>query len=220
METKICPNCGSQIDAAATQCVYCGQLVSMPYANMSEQMAVGQSQPVQAPNYHGQYDQMAHQQQAQMQQPIMGQNGYPAQQQYPPQYAMPQPIQVNVNVQQSQAQEQTQMQYVYEESVPAKESSQQGALWGQVIIIAIVLGLVTKSWWVFLGALFGLAILLVIPIIGAAVCVLLALFDGWVAGLLAAAFFSPAAGWVIGIIVALAMAAVNLRGRKEVQEQD
>ncbi|MBQ6277362.1 MAG: zinc ribbon domain-containing protein [Bacteroidales bacterium] len=91
--------------------------------------------------------------------------------------------------------------------------SNSGALPIQAGIIAIVMGIIFKSWWVGLGTFFGFFILIMLPRIGIVVCVLLSLFYGYI-GYVIGALFSTAAGWVIGIIIGLASLSINLSSRK------
>jgi hypothetical protein len=88
-----------------------------------------------------------------------------------------------------------------------------GALPFQAAIIAIALGIAFQSWWIGLGAFGGLIILLMIPYIGTAVCVLLSLLYAYIGYAIGVHFFSPSAGWVIAIIVGLGTLGMNLSSK-------
>ena len=91
--------------------------------------------------------------------------------------------------------------------------SNSSALPIQAGIIAIVMGIIFKSWWVGLGTFFGFFILIMLPRIGVVVCVLLSIFYGYI-GYVIGSWFSTGAGWVIGIIVGLASLGINLSSRQ------
>jgi len=84
----------------------------------------------------------------------------------------------------------------------------------QAGIIAIIMGFVCKSWWAGLGTFFGMIILILLPRIGVAVCVILSILYGYVGYVIGAYFFSTSAGWVIAIVVGLSTLAMNLSSRK------
>lgn len=93
-----------------------------------------------------------------------------------------------------------------------KENS--NALPIQIIIIAIVIGIATKSWWIGAGVFMGVGFLLFIPYVGQLVCAILALLYAYIAYLLGSHFFSNDAGWVIAIFVGLGTLATNLSSRQ------
>ena len=89
-----------------------------------------------------------------------------------------------------------------------------GALAVQVGIIAIVLGIIYKSWWIGLGAFIGLGVLIFIPYIGIIVCILMSGLYAFIGFKIGAFFFSNEAGWVIAILVGIGSLGINLSSRK------
>lgn len=127
-----------------------------------------------------------------------------------------QPIVVNVTTQQTVEQNVEQNQSVI---ITNESNSEDGApawFYGEMLLIAGIIGIMTKSWWWFLGSFIGGSILISIPFIGHLICILLGLGWGFVAGLFCAGIFdSNAAGWVIGILVAFGAIFGHLEARKK-----
>lgn len=126
-----------------------------------------------------------------------------------------QPVVVNVMNHQTVEQTVQQNQTV----IVTKDKEEDGApgwFYGEMLLIAGVIGIMTKSWWWFFGSFIGGSILIAIPFIGHIICVILGLFWGVLAGAFCAGLFdSDVAGWVIGIFVALGATAGHLEARKK-----
>lgn len=132
-----------------------------------------------------------------------------------------QPIIVNVVNQQSVEQrvEQNVEQTVVVES-SGSSGSAPGWIFTEIFLIAVAVGVAMGSWWWFFGVAIGGSILLMVPFIGAAMCVVIGLAWGLIAGLFGAGIFSStAAGWVIGIFVALGAVYGHLEARKKNMEE-
>lgn len=90
-----------------------------------------------------------------------------------------------------------------------------GTLYGEILIIAIAIGIYMKSWWWFGGSLVGLIILVCLPYIGALLCFVLSLAWGVIGYAIGDGIIgSNAAGWVIGILAFLTGLSVHFSGRQ------
>lgn len=129
------------------------------------------------------------------------------------------PVQQNIVVQPQivieNKQEVTQQQNV-EVLVESKEkSSMNGCLGTQILIVAIGLGFAFHGFWYGVAALILLAIAAYIPYIGHALCIILGLAFGIMAGMLAAAFGAATwIAWLIGIFCSGGLIYGNLEQRK------
>lgn len=85
---------------------------------------------------------------------------------------------------------------------------------GEILIIAVIIGIYMKSWWWFGGSLLGLGILICIPYIGALLCFILSLAWGVIGYAIGDGLIgSNAAGWVIGILAFLGGLGVHFSAR-------
>lgn len=90
-----------------------------------------------------------------------------------------------------------------------------GCLWTQVALVAVGLGFAFKGFWYGVAAFILLAIAIFIPYLGPALCVILGLAFGVVAGVLSAAFGAATwIAWLIGIVSSIALVMWNLEDRK------
>lgn len=89
----------------------------------------------------------------------------------------------------------------------------------EIFIIAILAGLFKESWWWFGGTFIGLAILLSIPFLGTAFCIVLSLLWG-IIGYSFGAMLSDAAAWVIGILSFMAGLGIHFSGRQGIQDMN
>lgn len=95
-----------------------------------------------------------------------------------------------------------------------KESSN-GCLWIQIGLISIGLGFAFHGFWYGVASFILLSIALKIPYLGAALCVILGVGFGVVAGLLSATFgAAPWIAWLIGIVSTICLVGWNLEDRK------
>lgn len=125
-----------------------------------------------------------------------------------------QPI-INVNIAQQTAvtQEATQIVAVKE------KDSKSGFLYFELFCLSAGVWIGSGHWWLGLIAFFGLLILMMIPLLGSAICVLLGLGVGACIGILADEFGAPEwASWFFGLLFALGCIYGNLEGRKEMLE--
>lgn len=125
-----------------------------------------------------------------------------------------QPIVVNVNNQQSVEQAQT---------VIVAGGSSEGApgwIFTEMWVIAAGIGIALKSWWWFLGIGVGGSALLMVPYIGAAMCVVIGLGWGIIAAAIGAALFSTSAAWVLGILFGAGAIFGHLEARKANLEEN
>lgn len=93
-----------------------------------------------------------------------------------------------------------------------------GCLWTQVVIVAIGLGFAFHGFWFGVAAFILLAIAVFIPYLGPALCVILGLAFGVMAGAISAAFGAATwVAWLIGIAGAVILVMMNLEQRKSEQ---
>lgn len=229
-ETKICPLCGEEIMASAKKCRYCGEWLTeqtpvvvennegVEYAEAYPEALpievatpmegnvpqVNPANPVaQVPNVSPATIVMPG---AEPGQTVMSVGGQP----------------IVLNIQQTQAVQQTAEQKVEQTVVVSGGSSSSAPDWifGEMWVVAAGIGLATKSWWwFFISGIVG-SVLLMVPFIGAVMCVVLGAAWGVLAGLLGAAFFSTSAGWPIGIFVGLGAIYAHLEARKQNMDED
>lgn len=221
-DSRSCPFCGEYIKLMAKKCRFCGEwlneeaAVPTNYENRQEYKEavplevatvedLSNNVPVQNPNYA-------------MQQQPGATAGYAPQAAVNPtqttQTVGGQPVIVNVVNQQTVTQSET---------VIIKEEKKENPDWifGEMWFIGAVVGLYMKSWWWFFGVSIIGSILLLIPFIGALVCVALGLGWGFLAGAFCAGLFeSGAAGIVIGLLVAVGTIYGHLEARKQNMEEE
>jgi hypothetical protein len=93
-------------------------------------------------------------------------------------------------------------------------------LFGEILCIAIVAGMLCRSWWTFGGVFIGLCIILYIPVLSGILLVILSLFWGFFGYALGALFQSTAAMVVLGILGFFTGLGVHLSGRQWARDAD
>lgn len=125
-----------------------------------------------------------------------------------------QPIVVNVSNQQSVEQTQT---------LIVTNGSSEGApgwIFTEMWVIAAGIGIALSSWWWFLGIGVIGSVLLMVPYIGAVMCVVIGLGWGIIAAAIGAALFSTSAAWVLGILFGAGAIYGHLEARKAHMDED
>lgn len=98
----------------------------------------------------------------------------------------------------------------------SQEEGAPGWFYGEMLLIAGIIGIMTKSWWWFFGTLIGGGILISIPFIGHIICILLGLGWGFLSGAFCAGLFnSDITGIIIGIFIALGAIGLHFEARKK-----
>lgn len=228
-ENISCPYCGEYIKSVAKKCRFCGEWLAEVEGKVNTDMATHYATPAtpievaSVAEHSGTL-------------PVENANAVPANPvtvnpignvenmtvtQVPPHPGAPQqPVVVNVMNQQTVEQKVEQSQTV----IVAGSGSSEGApgwFYGEILLIAGIVGFVLESWWWFFGALVGGSILISIPFIGQAICVLLGLGWGALAGFFAYGLFSStSAGWVVGILVAIGAVFGHIEARQKHIEEE
>ncbi len=223
MNKKECPYCGEEIAASAKKCRFCGEWLEEP-ASMSEAQATPVTQVETMPvaeqielSTHSEGEVpsvIPNQPISATEQPIITPGAVPGQNVMS---VGGQPI--VLNIQQNQTVEQNVEQTVVV-SGGSGSSEAPGWIYTEMWCIAAGMGFALKSWWWFLGIGVVGCLLLMVPLIGALMCVILGLAWGILAGALGAAFFSTSAGWVIGILVGVGAIYGHLEARKQNMEEE
>lgn len=95
------------------------------------------------------------------------------------------------------------------------DDSPSGCLLTQLLIVAVGLGFAFHGFWYGVAAFILLGIAVFIPFLGPALCVILGLAFGALAGVVAAAFGAATwVAWLIGIVLAMGLIYGNLEQRK------
>lgn len=121
-----------------------------------------------------------------------------------------------INIQLSQANNMTQ-QVSQEQTVIVEKSgsSNSGCLWAQLALVGGAVWAATGTWWIGVITWILLTIAVFIPYIGGAICVVLGVGIGLLAGVISAALSAPTwACWLIGIVIGVGVIGINLDDRK------
>lgn len=223
---KPCPYCGEEIAATAKKCRFCGEWLaeSAPqYANEEAYEEVGYVEeetlniPVDGENSaplarrpRGNVKRMPNQSA-----PMMN-NQHPNQ-------GLQQNIVVQPQIVVENKQEVYQEQNVIIESVPSgsesNSESSSGCLFTQISILAVGVGIASKSFWYGVAAFIILAILIFIPFLGSALCVILGLAFGAIGGVTCHTLGAPTwVAWLVGILATVGLIYGNLEQRKKERE--
>lgn len=125
-----------------------------------------------------------------------------------------QPIVVNVTSHQTVEQiiEQNQTTII----TKSQEKGARGWFYGEIILIAGIIGIMTKSWLWFFGILIGGGIFISIPFIGHIICIILGLGWGFLARVFCTGLFnSDITGIIIGIFISLGAIGLHFEARKK-----
>lgn len=225
MNRKNCPYCGEEILLVAKKCRFCGEWLSEEQAGLNDVAAqnipatkecvdpveipvVGEmSQPpatinhrVTTPGAPQSATVMDNQQSNQgLQQNIV--------------------VQPQIVIENKQEVTQNQEQTVIIENSGANKTEANGCLWTQLILISIGLGFVFKGFWYGVAAMILLSIAVFVPYVGPALCVISGLGFGALAGIISVSFGAPTwVGWLIGIVSAAGLVAMNLDQRNSENE--
>lgn len=95
---------------------------------------------------------------------------------------------------------------------------QSGILIAEIFIIAIVVGLINKSWWIGGGTLAALIIALQIKVIAIPLMIVFSLVWGGIGYGIGTLFESSGASWVIGIIAFLCGLGTHMAGLQWVKD--
>ena len=209
-----CPYCGELIVSGARKCRHCGEWLQEESSGSPQQSPVKVSEPLEVVTVDEGYSPMAQPNSPQYMQQMPNGQIYPGGTQQP--YLSNHPnmgTQQNIVVQPNIVIENNQEQNVNVETtvVTGGGNAESGLLWAQVLGVAIGVGIAMASFWYGVAALIILGICVFIPIIGPALCVVLGLASGALAGLIAAAFGAPTwVCWLIGIVGAIGLVYSNL----------
>lgn len=214
MERKNCPFCGEQIALAAKKCRFCGEW--LPEESMIQtqeqgyELAEMDDVDVEVPEY----DENASV-------PMQPTRSFPASNpnqattmmtNQQPNQGLQQNIVVQPQIVVENHQEVTQEQNVIIQNGDSESSS--GCLWAQIAIVSIGLGFVFHGFWSGVAAFIILAICIFVPFLGHALCVILGLAFGVLAGVTASAFGAATwIAWLIGIVFSVGLIYGNLEYR-------
>jgi len=220
--SKICPYCGEYIADTAKKCRFCGEWLdenadTVLVPEVAEATEVQPTAGTATEGLNNAYNiGNAGQMPTAINSNMPGQpyTQQPVQAQYPgnvqpgqPQVVIP-PIVINNDVSQN-----TEVNVEQTVNVTTGESS--GWLYLELLGVAGAVWWGTGKWWIGLLTFFGLIIAMQIPVLGQAICIILGLGIGLLAGVISAAVGAPVwACWVIGIIIAIGMCSINLEDRK------
>ncbi|MDE6395791.1 MAG: hypothetical protein K2K84_00800 [Muribaculaceae bacterium] len=216
MERKTCPYCGEEIAVTAKKCRFCGEWLEKTQQQETISNKPNKTMTLEPLEVSSATDSNDY--------PVVNQAFTTPDQSFQP-YTVPgsqpgqtiqsiggQPIVFNVVNQQSV--EQSVEQTVIVENSRGSSEETPNWIFCEIWFIAGIIGAMLKSWWWFLGIALGGSLLLMIPFIGAVMCVALGLCWGILGGAIGATFMGKTAGWIIGILVGMIAIYAHYEARK------
>lgn len=221
MERKKCPFCGEEIAATAKKCRFCGEWLNLvENAHIIEEVIPSpiEAEPLNIPVAGAGAPMGAVSNQvAKSPETTLATTPEDTTQITQPAPSGTQPIVVNVVNQQTVSQSVEQNQTVV---VSQSKEEAPGWIFGEIFLIGAIAGFAMSSWWWFLGIWIIGSIMLMIPFVGALMCVLLGLAWGLIAGAICGGIFSTVAGWIVGILVSIGATTGHLEARKKNMDEE
>lgn len=91
---------------------------------------------------------------------------------------------------------------------------------GEILIVAVIIGLYMESWWWFGGSLLGLIGILYVPFLGSFLCIALSAIWGLIGYVVGETFFSQNAAWVLGILAFICGIGIHFSGKTWANDLD